>query len=303
MSGHVSVWHATIGGARTSTSQLKGTPLRNGRSRASYHLANVRVWPFLVRFTKKGSKTVFLDEGALDGDARCPSACAVVVDDVDTVRGQVEARIHNLALRLDYRLEASPDKLIEFGFHHVADNKLARQSFIDLLPRLDFEWWCSSNLQDPLDAYETLPDQFEWIIERILRKNKKRKIEIHFVFEQNQRLSKYFSRIVERSTERAEYPTSLVSFEVSGKREHLLAIPDYCIALSSQAIKVWREACCDTSRLRKSYLYRNFAAIEGKCSVLDAWGMPRSLSTRPSRLLRGKNYFQLSGSHDPSCTR
>lgn len=256
-----------------------------------------------MHLTERHSKTVFLDEGALNGDARFPSACAVVVDDVDAVRSQIDSSIHKLTLRPEFRLEATPKNLRDVGFHHADDNHLAKRTFIDLLPRLDFEWWCSSNLHAPTDPYTTLSNQFEWLVERILQKNKKTLTPVNFIFEQNPRLNSEFSRVLDRALTSSKYPASMASLAISGKQEHLLAIADYCIAISSQAIKVWRKACCDISGLHKNYQYRDFAAIELKCSVLDAWEMPRSLSTRPSRLLQGRTYFQLSGVHHPSCSR
>jgi hypothetical protein len=82
---------------------------------------------------------VFLDEGALDGDARFPSASAVIVRDAAAVSEQIEDLIHELTLQPDFQLEPKAERLERIGFHHVDDNFLAKSRFKALLPRLDFE--------------------------------------------------------------------------------------------------------------------------------------------------------------------
>lgn len=243
--------------------------------------------------------TVFLDEGALDGDARFPSVCAVIVGKVESVEAAIEETIHKLLLRPNFRLEPSAQKFQKNGFHHVDDNLLAKHTFIDLLPRLDFDWWCSSNLEPPLDSYETLSDQFEWLLERILQKLKDK--EVLFVFEQNDRLNNKFAVIVKTAVEKTNYNPELVNHVVGTKKNRSLAIADYCIAIATQAIAAWMRACCDVAKAHKQHHYRTFASIEPSCSVLYSWDMKRSISGRSKRLT-DRSYFEVSGRHHSTCS-
>lgn len=243
--------------------------------------------------------TVFLDEGALDGDYRFPSACAVLVGDVDLIDQKIESTIHRLLLRPDFSLEPAAKKFRSTGFHHVEDNVLAQNTFLNLLPRLDFHWWCSSDLQPPADPYVALPNQFEWIVHKILQKLKDKRV--HFVFEQNERLNRQFSSIVESAVKKAKYDPQLVTFSIGTKKNRALAIADYCIAIATQAISVWMDACCDVSKLHRKYQYRTFASIEPLCSVLFSSNLNRSISSRSSTRLGDKSYFQLAGRHNTTC--
>lgn len=245
--------------------------------------------------------TVFFDEGALDGKARIPSACAVIVDDVDAIHKAIESTIHRLALRRDFRLESASGDFRTRGFHHAEDPPIARHEFLRLIPTLDLEWWCSSNLQPSSDPYDTLANQFQWLAERILRKLRNKNVT--FVFEQNSRLNGTFRKIVDISVLRSGYDPLLVSHRIGDKQDRALSIADYCISVSSKAIVVWMDSCCDTSKLPARFQYRNFALIEKACSVLHPWGMNRSLSSRTSGRLLDRSYFQLTGHHRDSCSR
>jgi hypothetical protein len=55
---------------------------------------------------------VFLDEGALDGGARFPSASAVIVRDAAAVSEQIEELIHELTLQPDFQLEPSVSRAL-----------------------------------------------------------------------------------------------------------------------------------------------------------------------------------------------
>ncbi|MHA7144955.1 hypothetical protein ACX80U_09595 [Arthrobacter sp. TmT3-37] len=243
--------------------------------------------------------TVFLDEGALDGDARFPSACAVVVGNVASVEAAIEKEMHNLLLRPDFRLEPSAKKFEKIGFHHVDDNVIAKQAFLNLLPRLDFDWWCSSNLHPSEDSYETLSDQFEWLIEKILQKLKTGNV--HFIFEQNGRLDSQFPLIVETAVRNANYNPDSVCHSIGTKRDRSLAIADYCIAVATQATAVWMTACCEVAKARKRHPYRTFVRIEPLCSVLYSWDIKKSISSRSDRL-GDQSYFELTGRHHPDCS-
>ncbi|UVJ39696.1 hypothetical protein [Arthrobacter sp. CJ23] len=244
---------------------------------------------------------IFLDEGALDGEARFPSACAVVVGDVAVMTKQIEDLIHELMLQPDFQLERGAADFEKVGFHHVEDNVMAMTRFEGLLPRMDFEWWCSADLDASVeDPYLALPDQFRWISRTILQKYRGRRV--HFVFEQNDRLRSHFSSIVESAVAYAEQPSDLVTFAVGTKADRVLSVADYCIALASQAIRVWIDACCDTRALPGKYQYRSFAAIEPLCSTLFAANFGKSLSSRAVRLA-DHSFFDISGSHSRTCRR
>jgi hypothetical protein len=242
---------------------------------------------------------VFLDEGALDGDARFPSASAVIVRDVAAVSEQIEDLIHELTLQPDFQLEPNAARLEHIGFHHVDDNVLARSRFKALLPRLDFEWLCSANLHvGNDDPYDTLPAQFEWVVSRTLQKYRGR--EVSFVFEQNQRLQTHYSRIVESAAKSTGTPLVLVSHSIGTKTDRILSVADYCISVSAQAIKAWMELCCEIHRLHKKYEYRDFAVIEPLCSSLFASDFRKSVSSRSTRLA-DHTYFEVTGVHAVSC--
>ncbi|MHA7275733.1 hypothetical protein ACX80O_04280 [Arthrobacter sp. Hz1] len=243
---------------------------------------------------------MFLDEGALDGDARFPSACAVIVGNVQSIEAAIEQAIRSLLLRPDFRLEPSAQKFEKTGFHHVEDNFIAKQAFLNLLPKLDFDWWCSSNLEPSEDSYATLSDQFGWLVMGILRKLKDK--QVHFVFEQNDRLKGQFSEIVQTAIERTNYDPALVSHSIGTKQDRSLAIADYCIAIATQAIAVWMKACCDVAKARKEHPYRTLASIEPSCSVLYSWDIGKSISSRSSGRLGDRSYFQLAGRHHSSCS-
>lgn len=243
--------------------------------------------------------TVFLDEGALDGDARFPSACAVIFGSVTDATAQIENLIHELALQPDFELEPSSARFQQIGFHHVDDNFLAKQRFNGLLPRLDFEWWCSMNLDSEVeDPYTVLPDQFRWIVQRILQKYRERSI--HFVFEQNERMRSKFPFIVQSAAINAKSQIDLVTYAVGTKNDRVLSVADYCIALASQAVLVWMEACCETKSLHKRHEYRSFAAVEPLCSTLFAANISKSLSNRAKRLGE-QSYYEVTGSHSACC--
>jgi hypothetical protein len=243
--------------------------------------------------------TVFLDEGALDGDARLPSACAVIVGDVASATEQIENLIHELTLQPAFRLEPGAARFGEVGFHHVEDNFLAKERFKGLLPRMDFEWWCSANLDTQADdPYANLPDQFRWVTGRILQKYRGRRV--HFVFEQNDRLRTHFPSIVESAVTTAGISADLVTFSIGTKLDRVLSVADYCIALASQATKVWMETCCDTHTLHRKHPYRSFAEIEPLCSTLFAANFRKSISNRATRLA-DHSFFEVAGFHSASC--
>lgn len=243
--------------------------------------------------------TVFLDEGALDGDARFPSACAVIVGDVVAATERIENLIQELTLQPAFQLEPGAARFEEVGFHHVEDNVLAKERFKGLLPRLDFEWWCSANLdiQDD-DPYTMLADQFRWITGRILKKYAGRNV--HFVFEQNERLRTHFPSIVASAVTAAKCSADLVTYSIGTKLHRPLSVADYCIALSSQAIKVWIETCCDIDSLPRKHQYRSFTEIEPLCSTLFAANLQKSISNRATRLAE-HSFFQVAGVHSTAC--
>jgi hypothetical protein len=244
---------------------------------------------------------VFLDEGALDGDARFPSACAVIVGDATAASEQIEELILELTLQPDFQLEPKAGKLEGVGFHHVDDNVLAKSRFKTLLPRLDFEWLSSANLHvGDADPYDLLPAQFEWVVRRILQKYRGR--QIHFTFEQNQRIQTQFVGIVESAAAAIGATLDSLSTSIGTKNDRVLSIADYCIAISTQAIRVWMDLCCDNRRLGKAFKYRDFAAVEPLCSTLFAADLRKSVSSRANRLI-DHTYFDVSGVHSSSCTR
>lgn len=243
---------------------------------------------------------VFLDEGALDGTARFPSACAVVVKNDLIVAQQIEELIHELSLRPDFQLERGASLLEEFGFHHVEDNVFAAESFRQLIPEIDFEWWCSSNLEPAQDPYDQLPSQFSWLVTGIMQKYKNRKIE--FVFEQNSRLNNIFSEIVADGVLKANGLPQLASFRIGTKSDRVLSIADYCIAYASQAIRFWIGDCCDNEKLRRRFQYRDFALLETSCSTLFAANYNKAISNRSTRIL-DHSFSSVSGFHQPSCSR
>lgn len=245
-------------------------------------------------------RTIFLDEGALDGKARFPSACAVVVEDEKAVETAINVAMGRLLVRPDFSLEPRYNSFRNTGFHYVEDNFLARQTFISLIATLDVEWWCVSNLHPFEDPYETLPQQFEWIIEGIFKRFKTSRL--HFVFENNSRLDSAMAEIVESTARSARGSPEHVTFSVGTKSTRALALADYCLGVSSHALLAWIKACCATEDLNDAYEYRQFTTIEPSCSVLYSWDALKVLSSRPSRLA-DKTYFDVTGSHSPSCSR
>lgn len=244
---------------------------------------------------------VFLDEGALDGDARFPSAGAVILGDATDVSEQIEELMLELSLQPDFQLEPGARKLENVGFHHVEDNVLAKSRFKTLLPRLDFEWLSSANLHvGDEDPYASLRNQFEWVVRRILQKYRGRIV--HFTFEQNQRLQKQIADIVEAAAAATGTAADSLSTSIGTKNDRVLAVADYCIAISTQAIKVWMEQCCDNRRLGKDYRYRDFAAVEPLCSTLFAADLRKSVSNRATRMI-DHTYFDVSGLHSAACTK
>lgn len=241
---------------------------------------------------------VYLDEGALDGEARLPSACAVIVGDAPKVTEQIENLIHELTLQPAFRLEPGAARFEEVGFHHVEDNVYAKERFKSLLPKLDFEWWCSSNLAAGDDPYEILTDQFCWIVTGILQKYPGRKVK--FIFEQNERLKKHYPEIIQSAVNAAGASSDLVTFFIGSKLDRILSVADYCIAMASGVTKVWMELCCNPDSLNKKYQYRNFAAIEPLCSIFFAANLQKSISNRATRL-SDHSFFELAGVHSPSC--
>lgn len=242
---------------------------------------------------------VYLDEGALDGDARFPSAGAVIVRDAAAVSEKIEDLIHELTLQPDFQLEPNAARLEHIGFHHVDDNFLAKSRFKALLPRLDFEWMCSSNLLvGDDDPYDFLPAQFTWVVSRVLQKYRGR--EVKLVFEQNQRLQAQYPLIVESAAKVARTPLALVSHSIGTKTDRVLSVADYCIAIATQAIRVWTDTCCDIHRLPKKFEYRDFVTIEPACSSLFASNFQKSISNRATRLA-DHSYFEVAGVHAPSC--
>lgn len=242
---------------------------------------------------------VFLDEGALDGDARFPSAGAVIVGDATAVSEQIEELILELSLQPDFQLEPKAGQLESVGFHHVDDNFLAKSRFKTLLPRMDFEWLSSANIHvGDADPYDLLPAQFEWVVRRILQKYRGR--HLHFTFEQNQRMQTQFAGIVEAAAAVTGTPVDSLSTSIGTKNDRVLSIADYCIAISTQAIKVWMDSCCDNRRLGRNFKYRDFAAIEPLCSTLFASDLRKSVSSRATRLA-DHTYFDVSGVHSASC--
>lgn len=244
---------------------------------------------------------VFLDEGALDGDARFPSAGAVILGDARAASEQIEELILELSLQPDFQLEPKAGQLESIGFHHVDDNLLAKSRFKTLLPRLDFEWLSSANLHvGDADPYEMLPAQFEWVVRRVLQKYRGR--QVHFIFEQNQRMQGHFASIVEAAAAATGTTLDSLSTSIGTKKNRVLSIADYCIAISTQAIKVWMDLCCDDHRLSKDFKYRDFASIEPLCSTLFASDLRKSVSSRAARLA-DHTYFEISGAHTASCTQ
>ena len=236
----------------------------------------------------------------MDGDARFPAVCAVVVKDSRVISEQIENLIHDLYLQPDFQLEPGAARLESTGFHHVDDNYLAKSRFKALLPRLDFEWMCSSNLDiADGDPYDFLPAQFEWILRRVFQRYRNRRV--HFVFEQNQRLQAQYGSILHNAATVTDTPISDISHAIGTKADRVLSVADYCIALSAQAIRVWKEACCATASLNRRREYRDFALIEPSCSALFASSVPKILSNRPTRLA-DHGYYDVTGMHSESCS-
>lgn len=243
---------------------------------------------------------VFLDEGALDGTARFPSACAVVVKDDLNVAQQIEELMHELSLRPDFQLERGAPLLEETGFHHVEDNVLAAESYRKMIPSIDFEWWCSSNLEPAKDPYDQLPDQFSWLVTGIMQKYRSRNVA--FVFEQNPRLNSIFPKIIESGIRKAAASPDLASFRVGTKADRVLSVADYCMAYASQAIRFWVNDCCDMEKFRSRFQYRDFALLEKSCSTLFASNYGKAISNRSTRIL-DHSFPSVSGFHQPSCSQ
>lgn len=244
---------------------------------------------------------VYLDEGALDGPARTPSACAVVVGDHQHIARQIDTLIRELVLDPAFEHESNYENFAANGFHHCDDNTLAVTRFIKLLPNLDFEWWCVADLSlTTTDPYEQLPAQFQWLATNILKKY--RNLHVEFIFEQNERLNHLYPEIVRRATKDSGGSTARATCLIAGKENRILSIADYCIAISSQALTAWQTACCSMEELTKRHQYRTFLGIEPLCSTLYAFDFNRSLSNRSSRL-GSQSYFQRMGVHHPSCPK
>lgn len=209
--------------------------------------------------------------------------------------------IHQLWLTPDFQLESAAKNLRDRGFHHAEDPPIARRRFIELIPTLDIEWWCSSNLQPSSDSYATLPFQFQWLLERILQKLENSAV--RFVFEQNSRLNKIYPSLVHTAVNKVGYDPDLVHHTIGDKQDRALAIADYCISVTSQAIVTWRESCCDISKLPNTFQYRNYARLEVACSVIYAWDLKKSLSSRTSGRLLDRSYYEVTGHHTDSCVR
>lgn len=122
------------------------------------------------------------------------------------------------------------------------------------------------------------------------------------MFEQNQRLQTQYPRIVRSAAEAARTSLDLVSHAIGTKADRVLSVADYCIAISTQAIKVWTELCCDIQLLPKKFEYRDFAGIEPSCSVLFASNFRKSVSSRAVRLA-DHTYFDVAGVHARSCSK
>ena len=245
--------------------------------------------------------SVYLDEGALDGPARAPSACAVVVGDHEHIARQIDTLIRELVLDPAFEHEPNYENFAKNGFHHCDDNTLAVTRFIELLPDLDFEWWCAVDLSQQItDPYEQLPAQFQWLATNILKKY--RNFQVEFIFEQNERLNRLYPEIIRRATVDSGRPTGSETVRIASKQNRILSIADYCIAISSQALTAWRTACCNAKELTKRHQYRTFLGIEPLCSTLYSFDLKIGLSNRSSRLA-SRSYFQRMGTHHSSCPK
>lgn len=245
--------------------------------------------------------SVYLDEGSLDGSERLPSACAIVVGNSDDISQRIDDLIHELMLNVAFQHEANYSVFEKNGFHYVEDNFLAQQKFIDIIPELDFEWWCSSDISNHRgDPYSLLPSQFQWLIANILRKYHSRNIKL--VFEQNDRLKHLIPKIVQAAVDQAQLPRDQVRFYVDSKQNRILSVADYCIAIAARAMRIWMKACCDTSGLAAAHEYRTFLSIEPHCSTLFAADLQKGLSNRASRL-SDRSFYEVSGAHHAMCAR
>ena len=219
--------------------------------------------------------------------------------DAAAVSEQIEDLIHELALQPNFQLEPNAARLESIGFHHVEDNFLAKSRFKALLPRLDFEWLCCSNLLvGDDDPYDLLPAQFIWVVSRALQKYRGR--EVKFIFEQNQRLQTQYSVIIESAAKATHTPLALVSHSIGTKADRVLSVADYCIAIATQALKVWMDTCCDIRRLPRKFEYRDFVTIEPSCSSLFASNFRKSVSSRAARLA-DHTYLDVAGVHASTC--
>ncbi|HKU01542.1 MAG TPA: hypothetical protein VJQ80_01910, partial [Arthrobacter sp.] len=186
---------------------------------------------------------VYLDEGALDAhkdkatkevNAAVPSVAAVVLHNPDSVREEILTLERKLLLDPSFRLEGNASRFKSNGFHHTHDPTVARVRFTEAMSNFSFSWYSSSLIDSrPKPLHRSIEAQYVHLISAIAQKFHDKNIS--FVFEQNTSLNKKYKQIVEQSL--LSISSTLPSYKVSiaGKEERLLALPDYCIAISADA--------------------------------------------------------------------
>lgn len=241
---------------------------------------------------------VYMDEGALDGNFKHPSACGVILSEPEPARDKVREAYERLSVSSGVIQLPSFDKFLLQGFHYANDSVDARVEMSNLMPRLGIEWMTSIIINpDHTDPYTLLDQQFEWVLKRISQKYSQNAIEVHF--EQNSRLNRSHKELVDRLNETRPSVAKLHCL-IEGKTTELLAVADYAISISAMATRRWRDVCCNIKSLSECHEYRTFLGIEGSCSVLHGFDLGRAISSRDDRL-GSKSYFQRFATHAAGC--
>lgn len=252
---------------------------------------------------------VYLDEGALDRSKdeatgkekpAVPSVAAVVLDNPDQIRDSIKTLERRLLLDPSFRSEGNASRFETDGFHHTYDPIMARLRFVEAISKMTFSWYSSALIDvRPKRLYRSIEKQYVQIIRTIAQKF--RDNHISFVFEQNTALNNKYASLVEEAISSVSGIAPTYEVSIAGKEERLLALPDYCIAIAADAIRGWKDACCDLTTLSRDHTHRTFTGIESKCSLLFAFDFSRPISNRESRL-QERTYESLTGHHSDRCT-
>jgi hypothetical protein len=216
---------------------------------------------------------IYLDESGTDTSSPFLVLSLVVIEEPDSLKKKIEDLIKSVIKDP----EISNMNKIKDGietFHYTEDNHEVRNKYIELLPQLNYDAYCSfinnKKLDPSLSKLNYIHKLFGVLISSILQKHHHKDIFIVYesIDEGSEKIKKSFELLIDNIRRKIQDSTGVkisnVNFEFKNKEEILLSIPDYLAGITKDYLKA-REDNMDTN----SFQVRNYLRVNGKIRVLN----------------------------------